>query len=621
MKKDQIAQLHKGVMKRVLGVKDLFAVGYGDLGSSIYYALGITAFYALGATPIALGLAGSVFICTALTYAEITSSFHESGGSASFTRHAFNDLVSFIAGWGLLLDYIVTIAISAFAVGGYLSYFHPDLMIASVQIGFAVSLIFILFLLNLIGIRESTRISLILALFTLITQAIIIFIGLVTLLDLPLILDHMRINVSGENWSPDWMGFWKGTAMAMVAYTGIESIAQLGAEAKRPGKTGPRAVMLTMVVIIFMYLGITLISLSALSPELLGTKYVNNPLSGVVAQLPIGSKILAPWIGILAATLLFLAANAGVVGSSRLAFNMGEYYQLPRFFYKLHSKFRTPYVSLLFFTIIASLIVFWSRGNIDFLADLYNFGAMIAFFFAHLSLIVMRVKKPELKRPFRVPFNIRIRGYQIPITAVIGALVCFGVWVLLILTKPEGRYLGCAWMILGTAMYLFYRKSEKISATGQLEITQVKVPGFKPLLIKHILVLAEGGENTETVQMACELSKLHRADLTAVHILKIPSSLPLDTHLPERVLLGEAVLKRAEAIARELNIEIDLQMVRSRSISDALLEILRKKKHDLLILEAIGDAYGGAHKIMGKLVNKILRESSCRLWFCCKDSK
>src|ERR1700733_7745997 len=161
-------------MKRVLKVSDLFAIGYGDLGSSIYYALGVTALFALGATPIALALAGEVFICTALTYAEMTSIVHESGGSASFARHAFNDLISFIAGWGLLLDYIVTIAISAFAIAPYLSYFFPDLKHIPIQITFTIALIGILFVINVLGIKRSTRFSLVLMVLTVITQIIII---------------------------------------------------------------------------------------------------------------------------------------------------------------------------------------------------------------------------------------------------------------------------------------------------------------------------------------------------------------------------------------------------------------------------------------------------------------
>jgi basic amino acid/polyamine antiporter, APA family len=614
-----IAQLDRGVMKRVLGVKDLFAVGYGDLGSSIYYALGVTVFFALGAAPIALALAGLVFVCTALTYAEITATFHESGGSASVARHAFNDLISFIAGWGLLLDYIVTIAISAFAIGPYLSVFYRALHTPYLAMGFSIGLVIFLFFVNLIGVKQSTRMSFVLVSATLITQAIIIAIGFVELFNLPFIIDHIRINVPGNAWSPDWTNFWKGTAMAMVAYTGIESIAQLGAEAKKPQTTSPRAILLTMVVLVLMYLGISLVALSALSPQELSTKYLEDPIAGIVAALPFGSSVLGPWIGILAAILLFVASNAGLVGASRLAFNMGEYYQLPRFFYRLHTRFRTPYVSLLFFAAVASFVILWSRGKLEFLADLYNFGAMIAFFFAHLSIIVLRIRKPDLKRPFRIPFNIRIRGYDIPITAVIGCLATFSVWVLIILTKPDGRYLGLAWMTFGILMYILYRRRQKIKAAGKIAIEKIKVPGFKPLTIKNILVPTRGGVETETIQMACELARLHHARVTAVHIIEIPSSLPLDLELPQRMAQAEAVLKRAEAIAREAQVPIELEIVRSRSIADTILEILHTRKHDLLVLGAMATIRDKHHKMFGSLTERILKESPCRVWLCCSE--
>lgn len=328
----KISLLDKGPLKRVLRVRDLFAVGYGDLGSSIYYALGMTALYALGATPIALMLAGLIFACTALTYAEMSSAFPDSGGSASFARHAFNDLISFIAGWGLLLDYIVTIAISAFSVGPYLNFISPLFDQPSVQIGFTIGLIGILFVVNALGVKHSTRISIFLVAITLITQVLIIIFAFASHFDWSL-LSQMQINGPNLDFSPTWSEFWKGTAMAMVAYTGIESIAQLGAETKSPSKSLPKAAILALFVLLFMYLGLSLAAISSLPPKELGTTYLNNPIGGIAESLPYGKLFLVPWVGIIAAALLFVASNAGLIGASRLAYNMGEYYQLPRFFY------------------------------------------------------------------------------------------------------------------------------------------------------------------------------------------------------------------------------------------------------------------------------------------------
>ncbi|HPE85113.1 MAG TPA: APC family permease, partial [Chlamydiales bacterium] len=241
--RQKIAQIDKGAMRRVLGIRELFAVGYGDLGSSIYYALGITALYALGATPIALALAGLVFACTALTYAEMSSMTRDSGGSASYTRRAFNDLVSFIAGWGLLLDFIVTIAISSYAVSSYLAYFFPLLKLVQWKIFFTVVLIGSLGYLNVRGVKHSVKLSSVLTSLTVITQGIIIVVGALTIVSIPDFIEHLKIGISGSSWSPSWSDFMKGCAMAMVAYTGIESMTQLASEAKNPSKTVPKAIM------------------------------------------------------------------------------------------------------------------------------------------------------------------------------------------------------------------------------------------------------------------------------------------------------------------------------------------------------------------------------------------
>jgi basic amino acid/polyamine antiporter, APA family len=611
----RVVHLEKESLKRILKTGDLVALGYGDLGSSIYYALGLTALFALGATPIAFALAGFVFICTALTYAEMTSMFQESGGSASFARYAFNDLISFIAGWGLLLDYIVTIAISIFAIGPYLTFFFHYLHAPDVQVGFAIGLIAVLLILNIFGIKQSMRVSFILAVFTILTQLLVIGIGLFWLLDLHQIAEDMRIAIPNKAWSPSWSEFWKGTSMAMVAYTGIESIAQLGSEAKKPAKTVPRAIIITMVILIVLYLGISLTALSALSPLDLGTKYLLDPIAGIVDSLPFGSQFLTPWVGLLAAGLLFIAGNAGLIGASRLSYNMSEYYQLPRFFYQIHSRFRTPCAALIFFASLAILIILLSRGRLAFLADLYNFGAQLAFFFAHLSLIALRIRYPDQKRPFFVRFNIRWKQYAIPIHAVIGCLATFSVWVLVVITKPEGRFLGFSWMALGLLMYFYYRKKRKIAATGQITIEKVRLPGYSPFKVNKILLSTGSNPQPEVIQMACEMARFHKASLTAVAVLEVPPSLPLDSYLPHRMVSAQTILKRAEAVARDLNVEMSVQVIRSRSISGAILDLIEEGKFDLLILGSFDTATERAkpQKNLGIIGERIAREASCRV--------
>lgn len=597
-----IALLEKAQVRRVLSVWELFAIGYGDLGSSIYYALGITVFFALGAAPIALGLAGLVFVCTALSYAELSSVYHESGGSASFARHAFNDIASFIAGWGLLLDYIVTIAISAFAVAPYLSVFFLHLEDKSWHVGFSCLIIVLLYILNFFGIKRSTRTSLILAAFAILTQLIVLILGCFSILNLPKVFAQMRIGVPGVPWSPTWDQFVHGFAMAMVAYTGIESIAQLGSESMKPAKNLPRAIFLNIIVLLVMYFGIAIVGLSVMTPLELGTTYVDNPLAAIASTLPFGGEWFQIWVGILGGVLLFVSANAGMIGSSRLAYNMSEYYQLPRVFSSIHPKFRTPYISLFLFASLAIVIILLSRAKLSFLADLYNFGAMIAFFFTNLSLIVLRIKQPGMKRPFAIPFHLKLFGKKIPLTAVIGCLATLSVWIMIVLTKPEGRILGLTWMALGLAMYFYYRRKRGLELRS-IRIEKVKVPYLEPLEIKHILVSVHALKDHETIQLACEIAKRHSAHLTLAYVMEIPLSLPVDALLPTRTAHAEQILKRSEAIAREADIPLETVLLRGRFFNKELLELVKERKVDLVI----SDWKGG-------LSERFVSHCPCRVW-------
>src|SRR5438477_1449085 len=149
-------------LERVLGTPALFATAYGNVGSSIYYALGVTAGIALGLTPVVFMVSGLIFAATAATYAEGTVRYPEAGGSSSFARHAFNEVVSFGAAWAQMLNYIITIAISAFFVPHYLSIFWGPLRESPWDIVGGAVVIVVLVALNIVGIQESARINVVL---------------------------------------------------------------------------------------------------------------------------------------------------------------------------------------------------------------------------------------------------------------------------------------------------------------------------------------------------------------------------------------------------------------------------------------------------------------------------
>lgn len=618
---DHVVQLAKKSLKRAVGAKELFAVGYGDVGSSIYYTLGATALYALGATPLALMIAGCVFICTALTYAELSTTFSESGGSATYARHAFNDLVSFIAGWGLLLDYLLTLAISAFTIPPYLKHIFGLFGIEAYISGTmhtvcVIGIIAILFLLNLIGIRSSGRFSLILAIFTLVTQVGIVLMGALLVLNLPYVYDHIRIGLSNEAWSPTWWQFWQGTAMAMVAYTGIEAVSQMAAETKRPTISIPKAIKWTIMTVIFLYIGLASVGLSIVSPHELGTKYLEDAVGGIAMNFPIGGRVLGPWVGVTAAIILMICANAGLIGCSRLIFSMGSNFQVPKVFARLHSRFRTPHIALAIFSLIAIGIVIWSKNQMLVLVDLYNFGAQIAFFFAHLSLLTLRIRKPDLDRPFKAPLNIPLgKGRSIPFTAVIGLIASFLVWLLVIITKPEGRVAGIVWLSIGIIIYALYRRKSKLKIAGSLKVEEIKIPEHKHFHVKHILVLARLKGGTEALQTALQLAKHHHAKITAVYILEVPDSVAFDADIKEQEQMGEIALKKAEAIAREYNCHLELELVRARSIDQALLQLVRNHLFDLAVITTTRKDFNKQARIIPKLEN-FLAKAPCRVIFC-----
>jgi APA family basic amino acid/polyamine antiporter len=619
----RVTVVDRGNLHRVLGTPQLFSIGYGDVGSSIYYALGVTTLYALGAAPLALALAGIVFFCTVLTYTELATAMPGSGGSCSFARRAFNDLVSFIAGWALLLDYIVTIAISAYSIGPYLSNIWPGLESGMGNVSFTLVILAILLTLNIVGIKESTRVALLLCVFDIVTQLAIITLGLILLMQVfqpAAFLHHlqqlwirMQVGLPDAAWSPSWPQFFKGVGMAMVAYIGIESIAQLAGEARHPNRTVPRAMMATMVTLFVLYFGVSAIALTALTPQELTTHYLEDPIAGIAASMPFGREYLAPWVGLLGGTILFVAANAGLIGASRLTFAMSEHFTLPRLFYRLHPRFKTPYVSLIAFTAIAAIIVMVAR-NLTHIAELYNFGAMLSFALAHLSLIGLRIREPGMPRPFRVGWNVNLGRVEIPITSILGLLGTAAVWVDVIVTKPAGRNLGFLWMGVGLVSYLWYRRQQRLPAAARVEIEKLQMPEYHPVHVKRILVPTRGAHANDVIQFAAKLAKMENADMTALHVIEIPPSLPLDTFFPEKLAVADSIMEQAQAIGREYDIPIKAQVKQSRFAGETILEIAKEGEFDLIIMGATPRPTAPTRPTLGTTVEHVVRNAPARVW-------
>ena len=244
--------------------------------------------------------------------------FPEAGGSSSFARHAFNELVSFFAAWGQMLNYTITVAISAFFVPHYLAVFWAPLGHAPGDVIGGAVLIAALAALNIRGSQESAKLNLVLAIADLATQVVLVGIGLVLVFSPQVLVDNIHLGVA-----PTWSDFALGIAVGMIAYTGIETISNMAEEAKDAARTIPRSVGLVVAAVLGLYLLIPVVALSAMPvtqdaaghfTTALGSKFADDPILGIVENLGLGAgmtEALRFYVGILAAVILIIATNAG----------------------------------------------------------------------------------------------------------------------------------------------------------------------------------------------------------------------------------------------------------------------------------------------------------------------
>lgn len=448
-------------LRRVLGVPGLFSTAYGDVGSSIYYALGVVAMSALGLTPPVLMISGVVFLFTALTYSEGATMLPEAGGSGAFAYRAFNPWVSFIASWLLMLDYIITMAISAFSAVNYLGYFfHPLGTWPWDSVGGIVVVAALAFI-NIKGIRASSRLNIALVFIDLFTQVTIAVLALLIVVNIPTLIHNIHWGIA-----PTSHQFLFGISISMIAYTGIETVSNLGSETRDPGFSIPRAVLMVFIAVFVLWALLSMAALSAYPVHQtldgrwvtdLTERFLHDPILGIANVMPaVIRPVLSFWVAFLAVTILVIATNAGMLGASRLAYYMGKREQLPAVISKVSPSARVPFNAIIIFSVIAGLMLI--PGKITLLADLYAFGAVLAYTTAHASIIALRVKEPELARPFKIPLNIKIKGKEIPVTAVLGGLATLITWFIVVYTHAIGRVVGFSWLGIGLLIFFLARR-------------------------------------------------------------------------------------------------------------------------------------------------------------------
>jgi len=601
-------------LQRVHGVGPLFSAAYGNVGSSIYYALGVVAAFALGLTPIAFMVSGLIFACTAATYVEGTVMFPEAGGSASFARHAFNELVSFVAGWGQMLNYIITVAISAFFVPHYLGVFWEPLRSSPGDIIGGIALVAALAALNVKGTQESARLNLVLALGDLATQALLVVVGMVLVFSPDTLVNNVDLGVA-----PTWGDFALGIALGMIAYTGIETISNMSEEAIEPERTIPRGSAYVVLAVLGLYALLPVIALSAMpvtpGPDgyttELGTKFAGDPVLGIVENLGLGpgiTDVLRVYVGVLAAVILVIATNAGMIGVSRLTFSMGQHRQLPERLRQVHPRFRTPHVAIITFSIIASIAMI--PGQADLLATMYSFGAMLSFTVAHAAVLWMRYRDSGRERKWKPRGNVRVAGVEIPITAVFGGIGTFAAWMVVMVMNPVTAAIGLGWMIFGSLVYLAYRRHQDLPITKTVKVLLPEPLDVEEVELKSVLVPFEDDPFSEqTIGTAARLAARRGRGVHVLSLLNVPAHLPIDAPLPEQEENAQSKIERAKLIGGR-RVTGHIQRVRPGQAPKAIIDEAVDIGAVAIVMQL---TYRNGTPLYGKTLQGVLAKRPCRV--------
>ena len=609
-------------MERVLGTPALFATAYGNVGSSIYYALGLTAVFALGLTPLVFRLAGIVFAATAATYAEGTVRFPEAGGSSSFARHGFNELVSFGAAWAQMLVYIVTIAASAFFVPHYLSIFWEPLNTNPWDIVGGAIVIAVLVALNSVGVQEAARLSIALAVIDFATQVLLVLLGFALVFS----PETLTGNVHWGS-APTWGNLAIAIPVAMLAYTGVETVSNLAEEAREPERTVPSAYKLVALAVFAIFFTLPLIALSALpvkeidgelttllalSPEEGG--FANDPILGLVENLGVEGlllDVLQIYVGVLAATILFIATNAGIIGASRITYSMATYRQMPEVFRRLHPRFKTPYLALVLFAGIAPIAILLP-GDVNFVGTLYSLGATLSFTVAHAALIRLRMQ--DTTPPYRARPNLHLRGIDWPLFAVFGGLATGASFVVILVQNPLTRWVGLGWILVGFVGYSLYRRRW---VHASLTATVKAPPAFGAALAleyrRIIVPIVPGRPSDDALDVACRLAAERGARVIALSVIEVPLELPVDAELPGEERQANDELDEAVAIGDTYGVRVVGRLVRGRSASTEIVREAERRGAEIIVLGSPRKRLTRRRGVFGSTVDRVLRRAPCRV--------
>jgi len=607
--------------ERALDAPALFAIAYGEIGASVYVALGIVASAALGLTPVVLAITGLLFLLVALSYAEGTASMPETGGAETFTRRAFNDLIGFVTGWALFLDYLIVIALSALFLPHYLgaALEIETLRDAPWDTVTAIAAIAAVATVRLVRRSRLHTPALVVALLDLAVQSLIVVLGFALVFSPEVLTDGFAL-APGQDWLNDVV---YAIPLGFVAYTGLETVANLAEEAREPGRTLPRSLFTAIGLVVVLTVLVAVVGVTAFpatdGTTELGDQWLEAPLVGIVTafggELPAGIvDVLRVAVGLSAALILVMAVTTSISGCARLAHSMGTHGMLPRELGRLERKTLVSREAIALISIIAICVLLVAAPVADearFLAGTYSFGVLLAFTLAQLAVIRLRRREPDLGRPFRARPDVRLRGVDVPLPALVGAPLTAAVFVVALVTHESARYAGPAWIALGLVIFVGTRLRAKV---GVLQGVDPRIALPTGATFKRILVpMKLGVIGEEMVATAIALAKERGARVEAITVVQVPRERALDAPLPAEVARAAAdSIAEATALGEENEVEVHADAVHARSIGHAIVDEAERRQVDLIVLGS-SPRWRRQSRFFSPTVDHVLKHAHCEV--------
>jgi APA family basic amino acid/polyamine antiporter len=616
---------------RGFGPPALAAIGVSSLGAAIFFSLGVVSEHALGTTPFVYFVAGVFFVLTAMTYVEGNSIHPERGGASTFARYAFDELVAFVAGWAFILDYLIVMALAAFCIGHYVTAFWGHANDSGLELLIAAGAVAWVAWQNIKG-TSATRYKTVirLAVINLALSMVIIVYGTITQWDPGEIFASIHLGST-----PKWHDILFATGIAMAAATGVEAASGLAGDIKVSRRGLRKLVISSAVVVTVLYVGMGFVGTIAGPVDSFRGEGEAAPVLSIVAQFHQSwwTDVLRYLVGATAAMVLLQAVNGTMLGLSRLTYSLATNRQIPSAIGKLHPQRSTPYVAVLLASVLVIAIA--STSDINFMAGTLAFGSLLAFTIAHVSVIALRYREPDIKRPFKVPLNVKVGGGELPLPTLFAAILAAFGWTTVLVLHSGARIVGLAWMVFGILLYTVYRRGQDKPLRKRFTIPARALQDVADVEYGSILVPVFGGPLDDDIigtagRLAAEEGDEGEggAVIEALYVVEVPMSLPLDARVPdERIAAAKKAVARAKEVGEEYEgVVVATAMVRARSVGQAIVSEAKRRGVEAIVLGAEepsrmrgGTLLGGRSgprdksKGLGEMTRYVLEKAPCRV--------